>query len=1164
MYQTCEFCKKIFLSKSSYLEHLKDCDPDDRDETEDELLSVSSATSYNVEKLISNKNSLREELKKLMSKYEKKKIETSELKKQMEELAVEKKKFEDDLKAKYGEILGMVEEKKETMKDKENKLRERDDRLREREGKIKEKEERFVYQEKMVSEREDRVRESEQFLKQREDRVYQSENRVRELEMKIDAMQQEHRQLLYNIDQEKGRIGMQIANMSNEKEMVRQQTLKMKDVEIEKMLLDKNTAILDMKSTVEQNEKKMSKVIEETDKVVADVRVETELQLQKMRNECMRMRSDYEKQMYDMKVFYSSKMEQGESKLKNDMSILSADYESKLKQKDENYQRVIETLQGEYNKKNKEFNDNMISLRSDLEFYKKSLTETISKKETEVKADATQRYYELKMEYEKQLNILEQESRAKEFSFALKEKEYEDRIASVERKLEESKTSVISMNAALSETSKKYEQKLVEENARFDKNLKEQKQQIQVLEEEISRQRKEMEVRAHRASVSQDELMKNIKKEKQEKELLLASQADMKADVERKLSAFRDQVDNASDKATNKIEEARLGLEKQYRERIAALEDEVKTVRTKYTTETSQLYQKISFLNLEFKTLEASTKRENDEKIKTLLSKHSEEMGRLMSKNNAEIQLFRSECTNLKSELDNHKRLFETTVTSKLNDQKAQLMTEFADELEKVNGVLFKTQQEFYNYKKTSIETLNNQRSSLLEDKKKELSDLETRLTKELDKQLDASQREINNLREELAGLGKKKDDEKEKACNHLLNEIDDYSSRLSVCKQEFEAKIVDIQRFYEKKMQEKEESLLGRMKDETEKLRKHNNEQSSKYNFEIRKLLQEIEMMSQSKQMEINSLQNSVVETEKEVDHLKKTLDDYKLFHAETVKRISVEKEKMAIENKQRQVLEEKLKTKDEQLNSSWQQISLLSEENMMLKTQKHQEIENLQKEKNLILSEKQQDIRMLEETLKQKFTDQFSTLKHGYEETIAQLIQKNQVEHVKLDHDKRIASLIENFNLEKRALTDSISATFLQQINELKDKLATIEFERKQAVQRLEETSVDKNIYLNETQLLKTKLLEMESLRKIIDDQKAQLDKLNLTCSKLTELNEKYIKDRSEIQSKLDQTVTLNEIFKQQIKLTANKDEYKKTVDKLIVENLTLKQTIERLNKK
>lgn len=1228
------------MTKKNLDTHLKVCLAAQRDNSDDEedddnqsreyftdaetdLLSVSSTSSYNIEKLIADKKSLKDQLKQILSKYEKKKLESQDYKKQLEEAILSHKRYEEEVNHRYGQLADDLKNKIDTMKEKENKLKAREDILRERDVKAKEredrfltlekeKEERFLYQEKAIAEREERMREFDLKLKQREDRVFQSETRIRELEAKVDMLQVkdlEYRQLLQNMEREKSQAAaIHLSNLSSEKENVRLQTIKQKEEEIQKMKSEHKSEVYNLKSDLDQTQKKLVRTVEQNEKILLEVKSEYEIQMQKMRTEFSRMKTEYENKICSQTTYYSGTVQMTEQKSKEESAKLTADYEAKLKQQNDSYQKVIETLQAEYNKKNKEFNENMIQLRSDIEFYKKSFSETISKKETEVKADASIKFLELKMEYENQLKMYEQDKKAYTFEYQVKEREYQDKINSLTQSVDESKVKFATMNSNFVETCKQYEQKITEILSTAEKQVQEKHTEMTNLQTELSQVRKDVETRLYHARQSNDELMKNLTKERQEKERLTTALEDMKSSYEQKLNSFRHQAENASDRATNKVEEARLALEKDYREKMTSLEVSNKELTVKYSLDTTSLNQKVEMLQRKLKSIENMLKDAHENKIKELSTRHAEEILNLSKKHEIELNYLRTDLSTAKTEIEHAQKTYEQSMTKQINHERARVVQSFSEEIEKVNTTLYQTQQEYYNFKKTSVDTLNNLRTTLLDDKKRELRELDMKYTMQIDKLADTIASERSLRMTELDALKQKKDQERKQeieslqlqhqkemhdltdkaekefqklkmdlkkaeddkaaltrehqaALKQVVQEKEDLSSQIVQMRVEKDADMTNLKREFERRYQEKDESYMARLKEETGKLRKQNQETTSKYTFEINKLLQEIELLTQNKRLEMNEMRSSLEETEREVERIRKNLDDYKLYHSDTVKKMAAEKEKILVEIKQKDMLEEKLKTKDEQLKVLFEKISALSEENMILKTQKHQEIENLQKEKSFSISEKEQEMKILEDTLKNKYLKEFELQKLSYEETISQLLKKNQLEHIKLDHDKRIASLTENFNLEKRALADSIAASFLAQINDLKEKLTIIDVSRKEAVQRLEEFAVEKNIHINETHLLKTKLLEMDSLRKVIDDQKAQIDKLTLTCDKLSELNEQYISQKSEIQQRLDQTTTLNEIFKKQIKLTSNKDEYKKTVDKLIVENLKLKQLVDQL---
>ena len=84
----CPICSKIFISKTSYNEHLSRCENENRiTDDEDVRSTTSSVSSYTVDnsEKINDKKALKEEIRVLLEKYEEKKSENKTLKKRLKE-----------------------------------------------------------------------------------------------------------------------------------------------------------------------------------------------------------------------------------------------------------------------------------------------------------------------------------------------------------------------------------------------------------------------------------------------------------------------------------------------------------------------------------------------------------------------------------------------------------------------------------------------------------------------------------------------------------------------------------------------------------------------------------------------------------------------------------------------------------------------------------------------------------------------------------------------------------------------------------------------------------------------------------------------------------------------------------------------------------------------
>ncbi|PAA50467.1 hypothetical protein BOX15_Mlig001108g1 [Macrostomum lignano] len=431
---------------------------------------------------------------------------------------------------------------------------------------------------------------------------------------------------------------------------------------------------------------------------------------------------------------------------------------------------------------------------------------------------------------------------------------------------------------------------------------------------------------------------------------------------------------NAAEKAENEF----LNIEKRHNELLQAANERFAKENKKLEEELEETRKRLNEAEaeLEFKTNECSSLKENHDKLTDAVSKGQQNLEKEMvycDIKQKEIDEFKKNVGKLTAERDKNKELLErvrTDLEDKTNEldevQKKldQLKTD-KDQLEK-NHKDLELKLEAEHKEKESLTEANNTMTSALDQSNKSLE--------EKDAELERKDEQLNEAKEE-ASKYKQENEELERKAITAEKEVEKKDDELK----SLQTTVADLERDKEdltKQVQELDESLKN--KDQEMNTYKSNNEKLSasveqqgksleKKSAEVEAKQREIESLkaektklNQDRREEEARLQEKVKEQYKETLDAKRERDDLNRTKASLEKQI--EKQKQKIESLQKDIGQ--LKENTENLTSSLETAEKTQEDTNNHCKELEEELNKLKDEKNRLENEREELSRKLADT--------------------------------------------------------------------------------------------------------------------------------------------------------------------------------------------------------
>ena len=1034
----CDLCSKTFKSETKYDSHFSKCEAENRiTDDEDENMSVSSMLSHTameIDKLSSDKKLLKDELKRLMSAYSKKKEETTFL-------SGENKRLREDRNKALEQVSFLEKEKK-----KDDQTNKSVQQLTEKYNKSLEK-----LQEKILTQQNENTGYRERLETHFKDREKEIRKEVSFLETQIIDLKTAHDHERYNMNQI-------LLSMKAEKETFKAQILKEKDTEFNSILDEKNTTLMNLKMRCDTAETKLANTIRTHETTLTNMRVECEMKINSIQTEMLSMRNDYEDRLSDREKYYSTKIDYIEKRSSENVNKIVTDYEAKLNEQNTKYIQIIESLHSDHSYQNKVASDEILRLSSELEYHKRSLQDSLSKKESELRVDASEKFYSLKSEYEKTLFLYKQDLETNSVKKDNQIITLTEQVKDLNNKLGKAELTNKQQKDDLEAFKKQFIQTINNQAKECDIIIKERENIINELENRLSSIHTEANDKLSKTKKAYDDLLNISEKDREELTRHKTKLQELTTHLTKIEINHKTELDKINEMVLEKVKEQKSMIDMKYKDNINTLETELKQLNVKYNEDTQSLKHIYNITNSELQSIKITMKIEYDQKIKDITKKHYEELDDIKSKYTEEINALTSSLNASQLDKTNTIQLYENKLMSKMNEQKAILISEYAQEIEKVSGKLRTSELSHADVKRQMVEALNKQRTGLIDDKKRELAALETtyrqmtednerlnkqeifKLTSIYDTKMDEKAAEYKKLELSIhtsyQDASKNREIEMEKFKNELTKKIttlqDEKNDLIVNNRKELNDAITTLKEEYDDKLN---------------KTRKQYEEKINEYIYRIKNMEQEIGLLINENKGKIKELETRLNESEENATKLKYQLEDTKMSNNDTIKKMNAERDILLSENRRLNDLEERLKSRDETVSKYLAQINLLSSENSQLG------------------EDKKRDLIKLEEKLKIDFQERINHMIHRKDKSISSITMENtklkeRISTFMEDKNKEIEELetrhkytLQEAQTEMSSTIDSMNAKFNQRMNKIVEENDTIIYSKENKIKDLEE---------------------------------------------------------------------------------------------------------------
>lgn len=1065
----CDLCSKTFKSESKYDSHFSKCEAENRiTDDEDENRSVSSMISHTameIDKLSSDKKMLKDELKRLMSAYSKKKEETTFL-------SSENKRLRED-RNKALEQIAVLEKKKDEQNNKSVQ------QLTEKYNKSLEK-----LQEKILTQQNENTGYRERLETHFKDREKEIRKEVSFLETQIIDLKTAHDHERYNMNQV-------LLSMKAEKETFKAQILKEKDSEFNTILEDKNTTLLNLKMRCDTAETKLANTIRTHETTLTNMRVECEMKINSIQTEMLSMRNDYEDRLSDREKYYTTKIEYIEKRSSENVTKIVNDYEAKLNEQNAKYTQIIESLHSDHSSQNKAASDEIFRLSSELEYHKRSLQDSLLKKESEVRVSASEKFYSLKSEYEKNLFLYKQKIEANSASKDNQIITLTEQVNDLNGKLGKAELTNKQQKADLEAFKKQFIESINTQAKECDIIIKERESIINDLEKRLSSIHSEANEKLSKTKKAYDELLSLNDKDKEEITRCKTRIQELTTHLTKMEISNKTDLERLNEMLVEKVNEQKTIIDLKYKDDLNKLETELKQLKVSYNEDTQSLKHMYAITNSELLSIKTTMKIEYDQKIKDINKKHYDELDDVKSKYVEEINALSSSLNAAQLDKSNTIQLYENKLMSKLNEQKAKLISEYAQEIEKVSGKLRTSELSHADLKRQMIETLNTQRMGLIDDKKREIAALETTYRQKIEDIERLNKQEIFKL---TSVYDTKMD---EKAAEYKKLELSIHSTyqdasknreiEMEKFKNEFTKKIATLQDEKNdlivnnrKELNDAIATLKEEYEDKLNKIRRQSEEKINEYIYRIKNMEQEIGLLINENKSKVKELESRLNDSEENTTKLKYQLEDTKMINNDTIKKMNAERDILLAENRRLSDLEERLKSREETVSKYLAQINLLTNENSQLIEDKKRELIKLEEKLKIDFQEKMNQVIHRKDRSTSSLTMENTTLK----ERLSTFIEDKNKEIEELE--RRHKYTLQEVQTEMSTKIDSMNAKFTHNMNKLSEEKETIIYAKDNKIKDLEEKN---RKYETDYQSLVTKANElsisyMSKLKELTDE--------------------------------------------------------------------------------
>ena len=1032
----CDLCSKTFRSETKYDSHFSKCEAENRvTDDEDENRSVSSMISHTameIDKLSSDKKMLKEELKRLMSAYSKKKDETTFL-------SGENKRLRED-RNKALEQIAVLEKKKDEQNNKSVQ------QLTEKYNKSLEK-----LQEKILTQQNENTGYRERLETHFKDREKEIRKEVSFLETQIIDLKTAHDHERYNMNQV-------LLSMKAEKETFKAQILKEKDSEFNTILEDKNTTLLNLKMRCDTAETKLANTIRTHETTLTNMRVECEMKINSIQTEMLAMRNDYEDRLSDREKYYTTKIDYIEKRSSENVTKIVNDYEAKLNEQNTKYTQIIESIHGDHSAQNKSASDEIFRLSSELEYHKRSLQDSLLKKESELRVNTSEKFYSLKSEYEKNLFLYKQKIEANSASKDNQIITLTEQVNDLNGKLGKAELTNKHQKADLDAFKKQFIESINTQAKECDIIIKERENIVNELEKRLSSIHSEANEKLSKTKKAYDELLSVNDKDKEEITRCKTRIQELTTHLTKMEISNKTDLERLNEMLVEKVKEQKNIIDLKYKDDLNKLGTELKQLKVSYNEDTQSLKHMYSITNSELSSIKTTMKIEYDQKIKDINKKHYDELDDVKSKYVEEINALSSSLNAAQLDKTNTIQLYENKLMSKLNEQKAKLISEYAQEIEKVSGKLRTSELSHADLKRQMIETLNTQRMGLIDDKKREIAALETtyrqkiedierlnkqeifKLTSVYDTKMDEKAAEYKKLELSIHSTYQEASKNREIEMEKFKNE---FTKKIATLQDEKNDLIVNNR----KELNDTIDSLKQEYDDKLNKIRRQSEDKINDYIYRIKNMEQEIGLLINENKSKVKELENRLNESEENSTKLKYQLEDTKITNNDTIKKMNAEIDLLSSENRRLKDIEDRFKSREELLSKYLAQINHLSAENVQL------------------VEDKKRELIKLEEKLKIDFQEKMNQFIHRKDKSMSGIINENTSLKEQLstfidDKNKEIEELekrhkytLHEAEIEMSSKIDVMNAKFNHNMNKIIEEKETIIYSKDNKIKDLEE---------------------------------------------------------------------------------------------------------------